>query len=290
MSYKSKIKGVVLKVLDYYPPKLGYFFYHKIQNLSNRNNIEKKIQTSQHTYISFKRILEMKDISVKGKYILEIGSGWLPLLPYFFKFLGKAEKVFTYDLNRHYQSPQIKKLNKFFSKKFEVVIIPNSKKYNLPDKIEYWPNTDLVKLSDLNADLVFSRFVLEHITPQDLKKMHINFKSSLKPGTHIIHFISPSDHRSYDNSQLSLQDFLKYSESEWKKRQTKFDYHNRWRLPQYLELFKQLELEVIHIEYKSLIPGSSMYKKFKALEIHEDFQAYTDDELTAGEINVVLKI
>src|SRR5690606_5335176 len=116
--------------------------------------------------------------------------GWLPLLPYFFKYIGQASQIYTYDLNRHFHAGTIKKLNNKFSKKFSLVVSESQNPYHLPEDIEYFPNTNLIDEDNIEADIVFSRFVLEHVTPQDMELMHKKFKSSLKPGSHIVHFIS----------------------------------------------------------------------------------------------------
>lgn len=158
----------------------------------------------------------------------------------------------------------------------------------MPKNIAYYPNTNLIAADLPETDLIFSRFVLEHVKPEDLTLMHKKFRRGLKPGSLIVHLISPSDHRAYVDKNLSLQDFLQYSEAEWKKKQTKFDYHNRLRLPQYLAIFKAAGLELLHVEYDQ--PSAKTFNKFSAVPIHEDFKKFTDEELTAGSINVVLKV
>jgi hypothetical protein len=35
--------------------------------------------------------------------------------------------------------------------------------------------------------------------------------------------------------------------------------------------------------------GSKGYEKFKELKIHEDFKKYSDQELMAGSVNILLK-
>ena len=147
-------------------------------------------------------------------------------------------------------------------------------KYSLAKDIDYRPETNIIKEEALAGDIIFSRFVLEHVTPGDMKQMHEKFKCDLKPGTHIIHLISPSDHRAYTDKSLSLQDFLKYSKKEWDRKQTKFDYHNRMRLPQYLELFKACGLKVVDMEYDVPAVDSVSYKKFKSLKIHPDYNNF----------------
>ncbi len=289
MLFKSKAKIFIFRILDRLPESLGYFLYHLIQNLFSKATLDKKIRASQNSYFTFKRLAEKSGISIQKKEILEIGSGWLPLMPYFFKFYGDAAKIYTYDLNEHYDTEAIKGLNNFFIKELGIEVNSGQNKFTLPDGIEYFPNTNLVMEEKLTADVVFSRFVLEHVRPEDMRKMHKKFKSDLKPGSFIIHFISPGDHRAYDNKNLSLQDFLQYSAKEWDKLHTKFDYHNRWRLPHYVQLFENLGFEIVHLEYNSLSENSMNYQRFKDLKIHSDFKRFSDEELTAGEINIVLK-
>ena len=135
---------------------------------------------------------------------------------------------------------------------------------------------------------MLSRFVLEHVPPHILQDIHDFLFSNLKSGSHILHLISPSDHRAYSDASLSLQDFLKYSEEEWNNIQTKFDYHNRLRLPQYLELFKN-DFEILFFEHDVINYESESFKKFEKLKIHNDFARYTDQELMAGSVNILLK-
>src|SRR5690606_18600093 len=155
--------------------------------------------------------------------------------------------------------------NQRFSEKFEIIVEnEENEKFNLPNGIIYYPKTDLTKVPVKDADLVFSRFVLEHVSPLDIKKMHQKFKKEIQ-GAYIIHLISPSDHRAYIDKGLSNQDFLRYSEREWGKKQTRFDYHNRLRLPHYLEIFKELEYEILLLEFQSPKVGSESFKKFKSV-------------------------
>jgi len=95
--------------------------------------------------------------------------------------------------------------------------------------------------------------------------------------------------RQHGDSSLSLQDFLQYSKEEWDTIHTRFNYHNRLRLPQFIDIFKEAELETIYLTYKSLEKESYQYELFKKLKLHSDYQAYSDEELTAGDIVVVLK-
>lgn len=291
MSLKLKLKEGLFRILALLPEKQGFEFYHKIQDAVNGENMLQRVRSNENSYETFQRLLGDIKISLDGKNLLEIGSGWAPVMPYFMLYFGKARSISTFDLNRHFSKKNIARLNEVFASQYgmEVMLEP-TEPYFLPSNINYFPHTNLINVDLPEVDLVFSRFVLEHVKPEDIALMHQKFKRELKPGSTIVHLISPSDHRAYVDTNLSLQDFLQYSEAEWLKKQTKFDYHNRLRLPQYLAIFKESGMKISHVEYDQPQPDSSSRKKFKTLKLHEDFKGFSDKELMAGSINVVLKI
>ena len=83
MKFHQK-KTLVLKVLDSLPNKLGYYLYHKIQTKSFKD-ITKNIKANNNSYSIVKHILNTINIDLKDKNIIEIGSGWLTLMPYLLK-------------------------------------------------------------------------------------------------------------------------------------------------------------------------------------------------------------
>ncbi len=291
MSVKLYLKEGVFKVLNLLPEKQGFYLYHKIQDAVNGENMLQRVKSNKESYKVLVKILKKNSFSLEGKRILEIGSGWTPVIPYFLLYLGQVRSVATYDLNRHFSKKSISRLNEIFESEFSILpATERSRPYSLPENIEYYPDINLINAELPETDLVFSRFVLEHVKPDDILSMHKKFKSELKPGSLIVHLISPSDHRAYVDSNLSLQDFLQYNEAEWQKKQTRFDYHNRLRLPQYLDIFNAAGMEMLHVEYDRPNQDSSAFKKFKTVQLHEDFKDFSDEELTAGSINVVLKV
>ncbi|MEM6718826.1 MAG: class I SAM-dependent methyltransferase [Bacteroidota bacterium] len=288
-----KTKSFIFKSLDILPSSLGYGIYHQLQKFLNRNSVNFKIKTNDRSFKEALQILEKENINLKGKTILELGSGWAPIIPYFFTQFAAADRVVTYDINEHYDSKTIHKLNSYYRSNYQIEIASKRGKYPLPSNVTYHPKTNLaaenMQLNDL-VDLVFSRFVLEHIPPEDLLQIHQSFAKILPKSAYILHMISPSDHRAYDDKSLSYYDFLKYSKDEWKKQHTKFDYHNRLRLPDYINIFKKAGYEVVSLDYDTCTKDSEKYQKFKQLTLHKDYENYTEEELLAGSINVLLKL
>jgi hypothetical protein len=284
---KHITKTRIFKGLSILPNKIGYGIYHILQNIGGNHTLGFKIKSTKKTYEMVVEILNKNNVNLANMKIAELGSGWVPIFPYQLIIEGKAKKVDTYDVNEHFNQNKIEQLNAFYEHQ-QGVIFEKKGKFNLLKGVSYFPKTNICNAEIQDIDLVLSRFVLEHVTPKDLVEIHNFLYSNLKSGSLVLHLISPSDHRAYGDSSLSLQDFLKYSEEEWNRIQTKFDYHNRLRLPQYLKILGEC-FEVLYFEHDKINIDSDNYKKFKKLHIHDDFVNLSDQDLMAGSINILLK-
>ncbi|MCC9061704.1 hypothetical protein [Flavobacterium piscisymbiosum] len=286
-----KLKTVLFKTLTLLPNKVDDYFYHKIQSSFDKMTLEDRLKSVESTYLRLSKVLNKLNIDLKDKTIFEFGSGWFPAMPYFFKYKFEAKEVSTYDINKHFKKETVLKLNNLFCKRYGFSVIPSlSSKYRLPNGIEYFPDHNIITNDFPEIDVVFSRYVLSHMNENDVDVLHQKMKRELKKDTLVIHFISPSDLRQHNDSSLSPQDFLKYSKEEWNKIHTKYDYHNRLRLPQFLEIFKKYDYEIIHLDYESLNQETKKYDLFKKVKLHEDYKKYSDEELTAGNIFLILKV
>ncbi len=288
---KHKTKTLLFKSLSLLPSKIGYKLYYKLQSLGNKESLLSKIKSSETTYKCMIEICDKLKINLENKTVIEIGSGWFPIMPYFFKYKFKVKNIFTYDINKHYKKKAILGFNSVFEKEYKLHIeIENDNNYNLPEGIYYRPSKNIITEEIPKADIIFSRYVLSHATENDVIGMHEKFIKVFPKGTLIIHFISPSDLRQHGDKSISLQDFLQYSPEQWNKIQTKFDFHNRMRLPNFIDTFKRLGLEIVYLTYEISKPDSLNLKLFRELELHNDYKKFSEEELTAGNIVIVLKI
>lgn len=285
-----KLKTSIFKALDILPSTIGFRLYHRMQR--SRINLNHFYTSSKKSFDIVSRILQENQESLEGKKVLEIGSGWLPIMPYLLKCLGNAGDIYSYDIDNRYENEFIESLNKHVKEtyQFDVKLTKEYKGYHLPEFLSYFPNSNVITSAyPVTFDFVFSRFVMEHVTPNDIKLMHERFYKDLDKDGLVLHLISPGDHRSYTDSTISNYDFLQYSQKEWDQIQTKFDYHNRLRLPQYIELFENAGFEVVHLEYNKVNKDSKKYAQFKQLNLHEDYSKFSEEEILAGAINVLLK-
>jgi len=282
-----RLKTKILKILALLPNSIGYSVYHLLQDIASKQTFESKFQSTKNSYNSIVRILQNSNVNLKGLKIVELGSGWSPILPYQLIFEGNAKSVDSYDINEHYNVKEIESLNDYYGNHYTIDLEIKGN-YQIHKSLTYFPNTNICVGKLDNINLVVSRFVLEHVPVENIIEMHEFFNTTLMSGSYILHLISPSDHRSYGDSSVSLQDFLKYSQEDWDGIQTKFDYHNRLRLPEYIEIFKR-NFEIISLEHSRININSEVYKKFRELAIHEDFSKFNEEELMAGSINILLK-
>ena len=273
-----RLKTFAFKTLQKLPRTWGDYLYHTFQNAVAKP-IEAEYRSQLDTIDRFINLAAEQGFSFAGKRVVEIGSGWLPVLPYELVFDQQATEVITFDINDHYQTAKIREFNRFFSTR-KGLSLPD----HLPREVRYFPKTNILEMDQLSdLDVLVSRNVLEHVTPGDLLSIHQQAHSYLKNDGLIIHQISPSDHRAYSDQSLSLWDFLRYSQREWDHIQTRFDYHNRWRLPQYVDMFTHCGFRVRYLSYHSARPGQKLPD-----QIHDDFKRFSEKELTAGNIMIIL--
>ena len=184
MNHKSK--RVLFKCLDVLPKQLGFYLYHKLQHLFTSDMIDYKIESTRKSLETIIRILDKNGFELKNKHIIELGSGWLPILPFLLKYDSNGSRVDTYNINKHYSLSEIVKLNVLFSKKYGVPTSTFDGVFQLPKDIRYFPYTDICNGDFINAYLVVSRFVLEHVPPESIIKIHKTFREKLKSGSYMV--------------------------------------------------------------------------------------------------------
>lgn len=290
---KHWAKTAVFKGLQALPRRIGDSAYHFIQRIVASTSLQEEGESTREEFEKMQSILKELGITFRNKRVLEIGSGWLPILPFFLKYQGECEEVLTYDINEHFKKKRIGEFTDFFFSKYcsrerpPIVDV----KYGLPSSIKYYPSTNIVENppSGKSVDIVVSVNVLEHVRPDILKRIHCESDRYLADHGVFVHFVSPSDHRAYSDPSLSLYDFLRYSPEEWDSVQTRFDYHNRMRLPHYVQIFREAGLKVLYVHYGTPKDDQAQLEKFRRLRLHDQFKDLTFEELTAGSLVFVLR-
>jgi hypothetical protein len=269
------------------PAPIGDRLYHGLQQL-------KGLQASTATQL---RLVERIQASCQwreedwtGLRVVELGSGWFPVLPLLLASLGVA-RVDSYDINRHYSRRRIRTAaRELLEHRRSCPLLSRVAAVgSLPGMVGYHPHTPLEQapIPAASVDLAVSACVLEHVRPQVIASIQRAAQSWMADDGRWIHWVSPSDHRAYDDRRLCLVDFLRYSEHQWEKiAGNRFAYHNRLRLPQYRQLFEQtgwqLAQQEAYVDQRTI-------EALQALPIHPDFAGLAAEDLVAGALWFVLE-
>jgi len=210
--------------------------------------------------------------SVADAIVLEIGSGWQPMIPILFSLAGA--KVFLTDMYPLMRPETFRAaLDAIRENRDEII----ARIHLSPDALDHAvrPCRDeemerrlaelrLVYLAPCDCcslaiesgaiDVVMSRAVLEHIPPNVIEGIFREAYRLLRPGGITLHLVDHSDHWSHRDKRINAVNFLRYP--DWVFRLTCInpqDYQNRLRHSQYRTLLESTGF-VIKSEERSVDP------------------------------------
>ena len=157
---------------------------------------------------------------------------------------------------------------------------------NLLDKlsITYISNFKTTAFSSMKAryDVFYSNNTLEHIPPAEIKKILVESKRILNPGAMHLHRIDFSDHFSHVDQSISSCNFLKYSDRSHNLiAGNRFNYHNRLRVNDFIEIFESSGYKIIKLEKNiDLAALSILDSRFK---LNKRFVEYKKEDLATSD-------
>ncbi|MCF8040472.1 MAG: methyltransferase domain-containing protein [Desulfarculaceae bacterium] len=95
-------------------------------------------------------------------------------------------------------------------------------------------------------DLVSSNHVLEHIPADDLPAILAECRRLVSPRGVVCHLWNMQDHYAEFDRSISVYNFLTLDEVRWGLVNSSLHYQNRLRLPDYLGMFKDAGLRLVH--------------------------------------------
>ncbi len=234
-------------------------------------------------------------IDLRAARIVEIGSGWQPIIPLLYSLAGAREVVMT-DLNRLCHAET-------FAVTLQTLLLNREMigaRLRLPDSaferlapppageplekslerfaIRYLAPCDFRKagLAPNSVDAVVSRAVLEHIPPEVLRGIFAESARILRPGGIICHFVDNSDHFEHGDKHILRINFLRYSDRAFRWIQSSALYQNRLRHSQYREMLCgagfRLEREERVVDKTSLLA-------LKSFPLAGKFRAFSEEDL-----------
>jgi hypothetical protein len=285
MRLQTKLKTEAQRALERAPAVIADPVYHGLQHLTGGLAIN--VAGSTAFLDRAERLLrEQSGTGFEGKRVVELGSGWSPIVPLLLLQRGAAE-VHSFDLNAHYSRGRIKAAARAVQADAPSVgadLRRVASTGRLPAEVVYHPRTPIERaaLAPGSVDVALSRFVLEHVPPDDLVAIHRASRSWLGPDGCWVHNVSPSDHRSYGDDTMSTLDFLAYDDATWSRLAgNRYAYHNRLRRPDYRAIFPRAGWHVV-VDTAS-IPADPEGLVAR-VGVAERFRSYTAADLAAGNL------
>jgi hypothetical protein len=247
------------------------------------------------------------DSSFYNSKMLEVGTGWQPVIPILLSFIGVKE-IITIDHVRHLRLKLLRNsILQFYHevgyinellKLSELEIVERIKKFNRIDldssmenilnclNIKYIApgNASYTQLENNSLDLFFSNKVLEHVPKNQIISITKEAMRILKPGCLYYNYIGTLDHYSYFDKSISKCNFLQYSELAWRLlSKNKITYQNRLRNSDYLAIFKNCGFEILDVNFTI---DKECLNSLKEMKLDSRFRnmAHNDLSITFTEI------
>jgi Methyltransferase domain len=216
------------------------------------------------------RVLSELKFDLHGQTVMEVGTGWLPVLPLCFA-LGGARRVHTFDLNRHLKRSAVPGvLRRLGSHLGALAQASGQSEADVRERhallsaagegrdggtrilelagIDYRAPADATRtgLADQSVSLVYSNSVLEHVGSTVLGPMMSETKRLLTPHGLALHSVNCGDHYAYFDRSITPLNYLRFTHSQWQRWNNKMLYQNRLRPSDFTAAAKSQGLSVVH--------------------------------------------
>jgi hypothetical protein len=211
--------------------------------------------TIHHAKVIF-RELSAAGGTVASARVLEIGTGWYPVIPMLMRLKG-AKSVILTDIQPFLDPVSFESARQFLLQNLDKI----SSELDLPVQearaalnsftdleqagFTYHCPFDPATLPDASLDIIYSRTVLEHIPPQVLVTLFKALAPKMAPHAVMAHHVDESDHLEHNDKSISRVHFLTLGDTAWRFINAAWDYQNRLRHHEFLPLFEQSGYDVL---------------------------------------------
>jgi len=139
-----------------------------------------------------------------------------------------------------------------------------------------------------SIDFILSNATLEHIPEIHIEDILKECNRILKPGGIMSNAIDYRDHWSFFDNNISIYNYLQYSENKWKKLNPSIMYQNRMRHKDHIQKIKNAGFEII--SEKLDLADDSEIEKLKTINLNDHFtNNYTFEEIAIKSSMLILR-
>lgn len=249
------------------------------------------------------RLLREAGLELRGATVLELGTGWYPVIPLMLRLAGARQVILT-DVHALMDRQTLEAALDFLLERREDLAGRLDRPVaEIEAALALAPETlfadALARLGlvyrvpfdvgheDCSADAIISHTVLEHIPPTVLERIFRQSHATLRSGGLISHGIDHSDHRAHQDPRLGRIDFLRHGETTWRLLcLNPQDYTNRLRHPDYVAMIGQAGFETV-IERPLVDDGARA--SLADLPLAPRFRGYDGDGLATTWSHIVAR-
>lgn len=211
-------------------------------------------QTQKHAAI----IAELRPQGLADSHVVELGTGWYPISPIALALAG-AKQVWTIDQQSLLAHDRVVQTLDGFARLIaaNAISVPPAglaaveRLHAARKAAPYQSATELLGTVGINSlvgdartlelpqssiDVFISNNTLEHIPREVLGQILQRFRTLASPTAIMSHFIDMADHYTEFDKNITVYNYLKFSEPQWKWFNHQLQYQNRLRLSDYCAL------------------------------------------------------
>lgn len=237
-------------------------------------------------------------IHLEGATVLEIGSGWEPLIPMIYSLAG-ASKVLLTALNvllrpdtfagalaclRQHKESLVRELG--IDRSLLEYALRDNPSMSMEARLEelrmvYMAPCDCrdLPLPSGLVDVVTSRACLEHVPPDVIEGIFQESFRVLCSGGVTCHVVDHSDHWEHYDKSITRVNFLKFSESFWKWTHINpLNYQDRLRHPEYVDMLRRAGLRLLKETHR--VDEASL-RALSKMRLAKRFERFTPEDLAS---------
>ena len=295
---KWVLKAIIQKTISWLP------FSFEINHFFQKNVTKGVLLTEEHFGLKFKHAFdhlvtyEKYRSNKKEASVLELGSGWYPVVPISL-FLSGFNKVVSIDVSALMTKETIlETINLFIvlkekgklafpqngidPQRWKILLDlkQNAKQSNRSQILEKIQLELIVgdarklNISNDSFDFICSNNTYEHIYPIILKDIVKEFKRVLKPDGLMNHFIDMTDHFAHFDKSINHYNFLRFSKKAWNRIDNSIQPQSRQRLKDYKKMYTDLDIPIIE---EIIWPYDA--RLLDEIAIHEEWNSYSKKDL-----------
>jgi SAM-dependent methyltransferase len=239
--------------------------------------------------------------SLEGNVVLEIGTGWEPIIPLMYAIAG-VSRIYLTDLNRLCSPYGVQgAIDAVVRNKDKVIGRLKASEERFRRAVEWNPlatgvdqgfarlgmiylapcDCRKLQLPSRSIDVISSRAVLEHIPLPVMEGIQTEIYRLLKDDGHCCHFVDPSDHWQHNDGSITKINFLGFSDfMHGLAHFNGMNYQNRLRHCDYVTSMKSAGFRLIREERD--VDAESLEALRRGVKLSPRFQNYSHEDLATA--------